>query len=304
MNAPPFPLNPSVGQRFGSWVWNGGRWVCSPATGIMVNLVLFTASGPYQPSVGLVSAVVECWGGGGGGGPCGEGFQGVGGGGGGGSGGYSKKVLPAALVLGGVLVTVGVGGAGGNTVPNDFNAEPGTLTSFGAFCLANGGGGAQGNISSGNFWGQGGVGAAIGVGDFAVPGNPGDSGTSQFLDVSTYANADGGRGGIPPGGSGGAGLSRLTPEGAGNPGLPGAGPAAGGSGAVVNAPASALGFVGGQGGPGLCMVTEYIFADASDDGCDCGPGGRTLNVDARVAIERDWEPRPPHHGPHGEFDND
>jgi hypothetical protein len=50
---------------------------------------------------------------------------------------------------------------------------------------------------------------------------------------------------------------------------------------------------GGAGGAGICIVTEYCWADAIDDGCGCGPGG------ARVAITgspQGWQG-------HG-FDND
>ena len=108
-----------------------------PTAGTRIVLTAFRASGPYQPSPGLVTAVVECWGGGGGGGSVTWLAATIGeGGGGGGSGGYSKKTLAAALVLGGVAVTVA-----GQAAPG----ANGTVTSFGAFCVANGGSGRAGS---------------------------------------------------------------------------------------------------------------------------------------------------------------
>src|SRR5580704_13026830 len=139
---PPFPVNPQFGQFWNSWVWNGSRWVCTSGSGMRVVTQVFHASAPYSPSPGLVTAVVECVGGGGGGGPCAESTVTIGGGGGAGSGGYSRVTLAAALVLGGVNVTIGAGGFGGNPLPDGI-ANAGQPTTFGAMCVANGGGGGQ-----------------------------------------------------------------------------------------------------------------------------------------------------------------
>ena len=91
---------------------------------------VFTASGPYMPTPGLQGCVVECVGGGGGGGvgqATGAGT--IVGGGGGGSGCYSRGSFSAIMVMGGVMVTIGAGGAGatsGNTT------APMVTISFGA----------------------------------------------------------------------------------------------------------------------------------------------------------------------------
>ena len=175
MNAPVFPANPEIGARWQNWVWNGARWVCNPMAGMQVIQTVMTASGPYQPSPGLVTVVVETLGGGGGGGgavgdqatPSTNGW--MMGGGGGASGGYSRSALAASLVLGGVVVTIGQGGPGGSGVP-PFNGAAGTATSFGAFVVANGGpGGSSGD--AGNQFGPGAPAAAVGIGQLALPGS-------------------------------------------------------------------------------------------------------------------------------------
>lgn len=271
MNAPMFPLNPAVGQFWNNWVWNGARWVCSPAAGVRVVTQVFQASGPYMPSQGLVSAVVECvGGGGGGGGAIASVVTAFGGGGGGGSAGYSRKTLAASLVAGGVQVTVGVGGTGAGSQ----TGNPGTATSFGALCVSNGGPPGEVN-SSVLFWGDPGAGAAAGIGDLAVAGNTGFPGTSASGTVTgTALNTFGGAGGTGPFG-GGSG-TELCPAGSALPGLPSRGPGGGGAGGTINQEVG--GVPGGTGGPGICIVTEYCWADTgtSEDCC------ADLNVTARV----------------------
>ena len=269
MNAP-FPTNPSFGQYFGNWVWSGSRWVCATTgVGTRVNQQVFAASAPYTPSPGLVSLEVECMGaGGGGGGAAGAATDAIAGGGGG-SGGYSRVTLAAALVLGGVNVTIGQGGAGG--LATDPAGAPGQATSFGALCVANGGaGGGSGGIGGG----QGGAGASVGVGPVAFNGNCGQSGMFFQGPILVWAHA----------GSGGAmwgGNSPALDTGTGTalPGGPGVGnTGAGGTGGAANGIAQNVG--GGAGANGVCIVTEYLLADAGDTGCGCGPTGGA----ARVAI--------------------
>jgi hypothetical protein len=283
MNAPPFPLNPSVGEWFQNWVWNGVRWVCSPSAGIRIVVQTIAASGPYMPSPGLTSAQVETWGGGGGGGAALQLAGQVGGGGGGGSGGYSRKTLPAALVMGGVSVIIGDGGAGTGQAADDYSS-PGGATSFGAFCIANGGQGGQSNTSA-VAWGQGGNGGAPGVGDLTATGAPGLPGFSGVL--ASGVNVFGGMGGSI---LGGGGISSLTAAGGSIAGVSGATPGGGGSGGVVDNPTGTTIVGGGNGGGGLCVVTEYCWADSAGDGEDC-----VNPINARVTIERgdNWQPRPP-----------
>jgi hypothetical protein len=289
MNAPPFPTNPTFGQFFGNWVWSGSRWVCTNTNGVRLVVQVFRASAPYMPSPGLISAVVEAYGGGGGsGGVVSPGPEWVIGAGGAGSGGYSRIALASGLVLGGVNVIIGAGGAGSGALANTGGGDGGA-TSFGAFCVANGGlGGSDNNGTTG--FGQGGGEAAPGVGDVAFPGAAGFCGQTLTFAATTSTTGQGGMGGTLLGGTRAlnVGIGEIL---AGLPAYPNTG--AGASGACANqypTPGGATG--GGAGGSGICIVTEYCWADAIDDGCGCGPTGQ-----ARVAIAgpQGWQ---------GGFDND
>jgi hypothetical protein len=294
MNAPPFPLNPAINERFGNWVWNGARWVCSASTGVRVIHTTFTAAGPYQPSPGLVTAVAEVWGAGGGGGGAQPGSSmPTMGGGGGGSGGYSKVALDAALVAGGVNVTIGAGGPGG-TVEGSPGGHGG-VTSFGAFAVANGGGGGTTAFSTASVAssGYGGAPGAAGVGDIAFAGNAGQTG--GYALPGEEVEVVGGLGGAGPGSGGVANLAATL--GGTNVvvnGPPGLSPAAGGGGgASANQTANAI---GGVGASGFCLVTEYCWNDGSESDC-CNPN--TLDVNARVAVTHvPFDPCPPGNRPY------
>jgi hypothetical protein len=222
----------------------------------------FTAPGTYQPSPGLVSLVVECIGGGGGGGQCGTpsgDANVIVTGAGGGSGGYSRKALAGSLVLGGVAVTVAGSAAAQLT---------GTPTSFGAFCVANGGGGGQGNSGTSPDYGQAGIEANPGIGDVAFPGACGENGTLDVVAASPLAaiSAQGGRGGCIFGGTSSV---VVAPANAAN-GVPGASnTGAGGSGAAINQLGTLTVYNGGAGGSGLCIVTEYCWADTTGGSSGC-----------------------------------
>jgi hypothetical protein len=281
MNAP-FPSNPAVGQTWLNWTWNGCAWVpntAAPALRVVVQV--FNQSAPYMPSAGLVSCTVECVGGGGGGGgaiasaniPTVSGW--ALGGGGGGSGGYSRITLQQAQVLGGVVVTIGQGGAGGVGGQTGL-AGVGGATSFGALCVANGGQAGQNGDLANNDWGAPGGRTSPGIGDITAPGSAGSI-------ASAFYWATGGANGVATSGSGGPsyfggmGANWLatmgqTPGVNGDSGSVGAG-GDGGVSATSTAPGN-----GGAGGDGICIVTEYCWADASAQPSDCCPPG------ARVAI--------------------
>lgn len=275
MNAPPFPLNPTTGERHGNWVWNGATWVCAPTTGIQVLVQVFGASGPYMPSPGLVSLTVEAWGGGGGGGGAiaNPTFTAMGGGGGA-SGSYSRKTLPAALVMGGVQITIGEGGAGA-TAAGTYGQTGGTTT-FGALCTAPGGGG--GATADSTSSGYGGAPGPAGVGDIASIGNGGQTGGYALPGEEVEVTA--GMGGAAPA-MGGAMNVAATLNGTSvvtigpNGGDPGAG---GGGASSANSAASPA---GGTGGSGAVVVTEFCWASASG-GDDCW--NPPVNVNARVAV--------------------
>jgi hypothetical protein len=263
MNALPFPTNPLVGARYQNWVWNGSRWVCSPG-GMIVMTQTFRANAVYTPSPGLVTALAYTLGGGGGGGAAqGADATGVWAGGGGGCGSYSRKTIPAALVLGGVAVTIGEGGTGGVWSGTSAAAGTGGITSFGAFCISNGGAGGVGAGNGGG--GQPGNGGAPGVGDLAWRGPSGTAGIIQVFGTPIEYEATGGIGGALFGGaiaaSAGTGF-----EAAGISGDSGSG--AGGGGGVINQNGAITS--GGTGGSGMCWVDEYCWLAGADG--DCGGG--------------------------------
>lgn len=279
MNAPPFPANPAVGERSGQWVWNGARWVCAPTTGIAVLTQVFNTSGPYMPSPGLVSLVVESVGGGGGGG--GAAVQNPTwalGGGGGGAGGYSRKTLPAALVLGGVNVIVGQGGSSARGAPGG----NGGTTSFGALCVANGGFGGDVNDlaqqAGAHGWGGGGNGGdwTTAIGDLVSGGNGGGEGSYEDNSGGASIAIFGGIGGGGPWG-GAAPVQSGVISGEYADGQNGQGQGAGASGGAVDMVVATA--AGGVGGTGVCIVTEYCWADAASGDCDT-----TANVNARVEV--------------------
>jgi hypothetical protein len=318
MNAPPFPLNPAVGERFGNWVWNGTRWVSTRATGVQVLVSVWNVAGsyPYQPSPGLITVVFEAVGGGGGGGGATTEYtaastQWISGGGGGASGDYARKAIPAALVLGGVVVTVGAGGLPGT--PTGFGGQGGT-TSFGAFCSAVGGAGGQySNIAvpaaSSSGLGRGGarnVPPTGSIGDFVTSGTAGEGGTAVAI-VPDIDNGftEGGKGGVSVFGGAAQAVYCFGGEtgAAGGGGFTGSG---GGGGAVGLASLPTGGVIGGVGGDGVAIATEYCWGDAGDVTC-LDPN--RLDVNARVTVERDWgrpgpHPRPPQNGPPAGFLDD
>lgn len=237
--------------------------------GVWIKTTVFASSGSYQPSPGMMSILVECIGGGGAGGAAEAtaSATNIWTGGGGASGGYSRVALPANLVAGAVSVTVGSGGVAGA----GGTAASGTPTSFGPFCVANGGGNG-GDSAAGSYGGGSG---AIGVGDVTFYGAGGMAGPMMDIPTSEFAAAVGGIGGQIRGGNAtvNTGKGNALP---GDNGYPNSG--AGGQGACINQLLTATTTLGGNGGSGICIVTEYLWADLASGGgtADCGQ--------ARVAI--------------------
>ena len=237
-----------------NWTWNGSRYVCTAAVGTIVITKVFTASAPYSPSPGLQSLVVECIGGGGGGGDAASlNANFIVAGGGGGSGGYSRKTLAAAVVAGGVNVTIGAGG-----VPDG----AGAATSFGALCVANGR--LRRRQQRGQCVRRGRRGRVPGIGDLAFAGASGDIGALQETvtpGTPLATNATRGLGG-------GCSAAVSLDVGVGNyyvgaSAYPNSG--AGGTGACINQSThNNTTVLGGSGGSGICIVTEYCWSDASD----------------------------------------
>lgn len=232
---------PSDGNAYGR---NNGVWV--PVV-VSVKKQIFTASGTYTPSAGMLYCIIECvGGGGGGGGAVGAGNWAIGGGGGGG-GGYSRKIASAATIGASQTVTIGAAGSAGSP---SVNGGAGGTTSVGTLCVANGGGGGTYANNAVQIGSPGGGGAA-GTGDLAVPGMPGACGS--FIGVaSATLLAVGGFGGSSLFGAGGYDPCALG--GSAN-GISGGGFGAGASGAATNV--GGLNPSGAAGSSGVVFITEF-----------------------------------------------
>src|ERR1044071_8503502 len=75
---------------------------------------VFSTSGTYTPTAGMLYADVEVVGGGAGGGACDNSIANFpNAGGGGGAGGYARELFSAAAIGASQVITIGAGGAGG-----------------------------------------------------------------------------------------------------------------------------------------------------------------------------------------------
>lgn len=190
---------------------------------VRVNEQIFTASGTYTPSSGMVYCIAEALGGGGQGG---EGLS-TANGAGGGAGGYCKRWLSAADIGASKAVTIGAGGSGGSGT-----GASGGNTSLATLLTANGGtGGAR--ISAG--YGVGGAGGTATNGDLNITGPSGGMAL-----VSGFSGA----GANSMYGAGGIG---LVSSGAG---VAGSGYGSGGSGGYGSNN-------GGAGAGGIIIITEF-----------------------------------------------
>lgn len=218
-----------------------------------VTQVVLEASGTYVPSPGTTSIVVECIGGGAAGGGAltsGE-VPSASAGGGGGSGAYSRVVVqnPAA--------TSYVVGAGGLGFPAGAGGDGGTTTFGAGLCVAQGGAGTGFvSVSIEPIIGlaDGGPGGASSGTGYSAAGSPG--GVGEAVITENNQAAFGGVGGASEVGDGAVQRIVQAQDVAlglpGNSGLPYGG---GGSGAAsVN---TDLALAGGNGAPGVIVVTEF-----------------------------------------------
>lgn len=242
--------------------------------GMPSNLVVFTQNGTYVPPANLVSAIVECIGGGGAGGwttalPINSEASFAGGGGGGS---YARSVLSAAHIGGSQAVTVGGGG-----VATTGSAGAGGTTSFGSLVSAPGGQGAGfaassspiARASGGAF--VPGAGGIRGIGQLTFPGNKGGTPIYNWIELEGQIDLSiwSGEGGLAPFGGGFQGIAYNWPPSDNSPQIgmaqPGVSAApntgAGGSGSTANTYNTSTPAVpGGNGGSGVCIITEFTSA--------------------------------------------
>lgn len=198
---------------------------------------VFTASGTYTPTEGIVSIIVEVRGGGGGGGGVGN-AAGYFAGGGGAEGGYARKRILASSLGATETVTVGAAGTAGANTGGD--GGTGGTTSFGAHCSATGGNGGSGTTTAGSI-GAGRAGGAGASGDVNLNGAPGQYAVAVTAQSIAASGAGGGQGGGNGRGSNNAGTAGEN--------------GGGGGGAVTNN--GSTGNLGGVGGAGYVIVTEF-----------------------------------------------
>lgn len=209
--------------------------------GALHGMQVISATGPYTPTPGTTSVVVELAGGGGaGGGTAATSAGQLASGAGGAAGGYAKSRLTAGFA--GATVTIG---AGGVAVSGATGGNGGT-TSFGALFSATGGvGGSLGSAVAASTQ----IGAGASAGGSGVGGNmvnaAGESGQSGLLLTS---NALSGAGGSSFFGGG-------APQVAASAGAVAVSLGSGGGGAASQASTAAR--AGGNGAAGLCIVWEY-----------------------------------------------
>jgi hypothetical protein len=249
-----FPSSPTVGQQYSpvagtTYTWNGVGWTLAQSSvATSVQIKIFTANGSYVPSSGLLSAIVECVGGGGGGGAGAIGGNNTSGGGGG-SGGYSRSVLTAATVGASQTVAIGAAGLGVNNAAGTAGGD----TSFGSLVIAKGGGAGAACGGTGSTLNcPGGAGGIAGTGQVVAAGAPGMSGSSSGSIVPSAPGGSSIFGGGAVGPTVVAG-SPSTPSNASNYGSGGAGGYMQGGGTQGT---------GGNGSPGICIITEFIAVSA------------------------------------------
>lgn len=220
-----------------------------------INTQVFTTTGTYTPTTGMSYCYIRmCGGGAGGAGSVSTSgnLMSVGTGGGGGE--TSEGVFTAAAIGASKAVTIGAGGAGGNAA----NGSNGGTTSVGSLISANGGSGglvqATAQKDAAYAGGLGGTGTSI-AGVFSFSGGAGGScyGMSVAADGNSIAIT--GSGGSSTFGGGAIGVGQYLP-GTNTGGVNGTNYGSGGSGGGSLGSASTS--TGGNGAPGVVIVTEYI----------------------------------------------
>lgn len=217
-----------------------------------------TVSGTYTPTSGMKYCIIEAIGGGGSGGTTSTTsiLNQISAAGAGGSGGYTKVLATAAQVGASLAITVGgagvasatqhtVGGSGGDTIVGSMFTCGGGLGGGTTTAVV----GALG--ASGGIGGTGGLDTTV-TGASFIGGLDGETGEQTIVNSGAI---QGGRGGSTTYGRGG--YPNNSPTGTTTSPTNGLGFGSGGGGAAINALVSA-GIKGGDGKPGVVVITEYF----------------------------------------------
>lgn len=217
------------------------------AKALSVNIQVFTSSGTYTPTSGMVYCIIEAVGGGGGGGGAATSAPSTGcSAGGGGGGGYSRLHASSATIGSSQSVTIGAAGTAG-AAGNNTGGTGGT-TSVGALISVTGGVGGGGSSAAATTSVGGGAGGVGSSGDFNTQGAPGGIG----FGVNTLPLIVGGAGGNSFFGGGAPGVT-----GAGQAGNAATSYGGGGCGAIT---ANSTQQAGGAGFAGIVVITEFVIS--------------------------------------------
>ncbi len=208
---------------------------------------VFTGSGTYTPTAGMIQCYIKCLAGGsGGGGAAATGASTVSVGSGGGSGEYAEGLFSSATIGVSQVITIGAGGVANSGAAGGAGGN----SSVGALITCIGGTGgltpaaAAITNQSGSLGGTGGTGGTV-----RTPGQAGQAGLGSLTPGILIA----GSGGNSQFGSGG--ISQAVGNASGANGL---GFGAGGSGASNFTSQSARS--GGTGSGGIIIITEYVYS--------------------------------------------
>lgn len=257
------PVQSANGYGNSNWVLtdqgfgNLPAFAPSPAI-ISTNVQVFSPAGDYTytPSTGVQFCLIEVIGGGGGGGAsntCSDGNIAVGGSAGGG--GYSRLLTAIANIGTSASVTVGAGGAGGNS-DGSYGFDGGQSEVSSDFIDLSGSGGSAGDGGSNSplytINGQRGGGAS--GGDLNVTGSPGENSWGIFQDDSNWVFTSG-SGGSSFYGPGAASFGLAAGGDSSQQGSAGIGYGGGGNGGANQGGSFKI---GGNGADGVVIITEYI----------------------------------------------
>lgn len=219
---------------------------------------VFTSSGTYTPTTGMLYADIEVVGAGGGGGgvPITAGNVAAAGGGGG-AGGYARTIFDAATIGASKAITVGTGGAGGATGTGSTGGDSYVGLIGSPLIRANGGTGGTSATSGTNQFivANGGTGGTTaGTVQFGYTGAVGKTGIA-FRSTATQNYGYGGYGGSTYGtGADGGTFHTGVNIGAVGANAVAYGNGGGGASSVTNTTSA---YTGGNGSSGIVIITEY-----------------------------------------------
>lgn len=214
-----------------------------------INIQVFTSTGVYTPTPQMAWCIIEAVGGGGGGGGALGNTSNHSAGSGGSGSTYARSIFTAAQIGASQTVTIGAGGTGGSGAANAGN---GTNTTVGSLIQAEAGAGGatQQAALAGSATLTGATPLTGSIGTFLIAG-----GIGQNALLLASLGAFGGNGGASYFGTGGIG-GAWTGATQAVAGLPGQAFGAGGGGSIQRNEAANT--TGGVGGPGVCIITEFI----------------------------------------------